>query len=770
MIFDQADTTYTNSGTINDGVTIAASGIRLTNADSGRMYGGVTFATGGSTLINELGGVISLSQLDGTFAVLVSGSDGADTLINEGLISGKIGLGAGADVFVDRDGSTYGVDLGSGDDTYRVEGLQPEMLNAAGGDGQDRLVFAASGGQYWSSNLSGFEQLAFENGGNFENFSGFQSISVGPLSDAWSFVNLLNCLNPAADLTMDRAWAILNNSSVRSIAGGDGADAVEITPGSSIANGIALAGGDDTLILDSNQSAGTPAIGFPADGGSGIDTLMLTWWAAGDRSYDFSSVQGFEKLNVNAWYIADPAIARVSHISGLTDVDIGQKVTLILSDSLLPDARVGGAFGGGLTLETGTVISRYGFPESGFWDTRLDIAQGNPALSTTIVNHGTISGAVRFYIGDDVYDGRDGSVGGTIYGNAGNDTLLGGAAGETMEGGYGADVLEGNGGADTLTGGFGHDTFRGNAAGLNGDAITDFEAADKIVITDANLAGFTFSLTGNTLTYTGGSLTLSSVPSGILVASAAAGGGVQLTLSPFVPAVGHSGDFNGDGRDDILWRNDDGRMSDWLGASNGGFFDNAANAYTNVPTSWHMAGVGDFNGDGRDDILWRNDDGRMSDWLGASNGGFVDNAANAYTNVPTSWHMAGVGDFNGDGKDDILWRDTASGLTVDWLGQANGSFASNWSNSAVNISTDWKVAGIGDFNGDGLSDILWRNTSGLTVDWLGTATGGFTSNYASSVAQVSTDWKVAGTGDFNGDGHDDILWRNDSGLVTEWLG
>jgi hypothetical protein len=117
-----------------------------------------------------------------------------------------------------------------------------------------------------------------------------------------------------------------------------------------------------------------------------------------------------------------------------------------------------------------------------------------------------------------------------------------------------------------------------------------------------------------------------------------------------------------------------------------------------------------------------------------------------------------------------LWRDTASGLTVDWLGQANGSFASNWSNSAVNISTDWKVAGIGDFNGDGLSDILWRNSAGLTVDWLGQASGSFASNWSNSIVNIPTEWKVAGTGDFNGDGHDDILWRNDSGLVTEWLG
>jgi hypothetical protein len=54
-----------------------------------------------------------------------------------------------------------------------------------------------------------------------------------------------------------------------------------------------------------------------------------------------------------------------------------------------------------------------------------------------------------------------------------------------------------------------------------------------------------------------------------------------------------------------------------------------------------VAAVGDYNGDGRADILWRNSGtGDMTDWLGLSNGGFQDNAANGYTNVPTSWHVA----------------------------------------------------------------------------------------------------------------------------------
>jgi hypothetical protein len=304
------------------------------------------------------------------------------------------------------------------------------------------------------------------------------------------------------------------------------------------------------------------------------------------------------------------------------------------------------------------------------------------------------------------------------------------------------------------------------AAGLNGDTITDFSAGDRILISNATLAGFSFSLSGSTLTYTGGSLTLSSVPAGTIVAAAAASGGVQLSI------IQHDAvnDFNGDGKSDILWRSDTGTITDWLGKSSGGFNDNYANAVMSVATDWHIAGTGDFNGDGRDDTLWRNDSGLTVDWLGTASGGFTSNYANSAVTVPTNWTVVGTADFNGDGREDVLWRDSSSGLMVDWLANSNGSFTVNYANSAVQVPLDWSLAGTGDFNGDGITDLLWRNSAGLTVDWLGQSNGSFVSNYANSVTQVPTAWHVAATGDYNGDGRDDILWRNDNGQITDWLG
>lgn len=171
----------------------------------------------------------------------------------------------------------------------------------------------------------------------------------------------------------------------------------------------------------------------------------------------------------------------------------------------------------------------------------------------------------------------------------------------------------------------------------------------------------------------------------------------------------------------------------------------------------------DFNGDGRSDILWRNtNSGGVIEWF--INGTAVIGSGSPGT-AAAPWTIVGSGDFNGDGNSDILWLNTATGDAVIWLMNGTTVIGTGSPGAAV---APWSVQGIGDFNGDGRSDILWRNsTTGDAVIWLinGTARIG-TGSPGAAVAP----WTIAGVGDFNGDSRFDILWRNTTtGDVVEWL-
>jgi hypothetical protein len=80
------------------------------------------------------------------------------------------------------------------------------------------------------------------------------------------------------------------------------------------------------------------------------------------------------------------------------------------------------------------------------------------------------------------------------------------------------------------------------------------------------------------------------------------------------------------------------------------------------------------------------------------------------------WGIVGRGDFNGDGKPDILWRNTSNGQNAVWF--MNGATVTGFAVLDSLPDQAWTIAGTGDFNGDGKPDILWKNTtSGQNAVW-----------------------------------------------------
>ncbi len=215
------------------------------------------------------------------------------------------------------------------------------------------------------------------------------------------------------------------------------------------------------------------------------------------------------------------------------------------------------------------------------------------------------------------------------------------------------------------------------------------------------------------------------------------------------------GDFNGDGKQDIATTYGTYYLpgvSIRLGDGLGGF-----SGTTTVATGWYPSSIaiGDFNGDGNQDFaIGSTYLNNVSIRLGDGLGGFSGNTEVAVGSNPGS---LAIGDFNGDGKQDFATaNNNYSGTVSIRLGDGLGGFSGN---TEIAVGESPKTVVIGDFNGDGAPDIATADYASLgTVSIrLGDGLGGFSGT--TEVAVERYPYSVA-IGDFNGDGKQDIATAN----------
>jgi hypothetical protein len=92
-------------------------------------------------------------------------------------------------------------------------------------------------------------------------------------------------------------------------------------------------------------------------------------------------------------------------------------------------------------------------------------------------------------------------------------------------------------------------------------------------------------------------------------------------------------------------------------------------------------------------------------WL--MNGTSVASGVNLAT-IPPEWKIATTGDFNNDGKADLVWQNTSTGERSIWL--MNGTTVSTSAGLGV-TPIAWSIGANGDFNFDGQTDLVVQNTT-----------------------------------------------------------
>jgi len=145
--------------------------------------------------------------------------------------------------------------------------------------------------------------------------------------------------------------------------------------------------------------------------------------------------------------------------------------------------------------------------------------------------------------------------------------------------------------------------------------------------------------------------------------------------------------------------------------------------------AWKLIGCGDFDGDGKDQVVMALNGGEVYYTVG------IDGVASELATSDSGWEVRAIGDFSGDGKDDIVAFHAETGIVAFW---SDGD-SSKWSQLGQLDANDWFVVGCGDYNGDAKDDLLVRQYS---TGMLGYYSAGNMENWTELGRGVDMNWTV----------------------------
>jgi Ca2+-binding RTX toxin-like protein len=259
---------------------------------------------------------------------------------------------------------------------------------------------------------------------------------------------------------------------------------------------INLSTGDNLFVGEAANIASTTSTAVYGPGASSVSV-------AGNLFGDYVGIWFYGSGQNNILVAEDASVTSVSY--GIFDSGNNSVVTnagtvsgyyALGMGGLSPDVHNHGLIQGhdGVTFTSTTGVNL--LTNDGTIDA-LAAVIGN-AASEYVYNTGLISGTVMLNAGADIFDSRGGTMQGTVYLGAGDDTAYGGLGADSIDGGDGLDRLRGKQGEDRLDGGLGKDMMTGGAdedefyfsttlGGDNVDKITDFVHKEDTILLNSTI-------------------------------------------------------------------------------------------------------------------------------------------------------------------------------------------------------------------------------------------------------------------------------------------